>query len=148
MSAMFTHHPEQPTVPFLEASVADAMSHGVIHCTPETPLRAVARMMVTYRVHAVYVFDYGAEADEAVMLWGLVSDLDIAAAAGSDVDERTAADSSVAPLVTVTGDQPLADAAELMALEGLTHLAVLDPVTRRPTGVVSTLDVARAVAAG
>lgn len=148
MSAMFTGRSDEPAVPFGDASVADAMSHGVLHCAPETSLRTVARMMATYKVHAIYVFDYGNEADEAVQLWGLVSDLDVAAAAGSNVDERTAADSTVTPLVTVTGDQPLSDAAELMALKGMTHLAVLDTASRRPIGVVSTLDVARAVAAG
>ena len=132
----------------MNATVAEAMSRGVIHCAPETPLRTVARMMATYGVHAIYVFDGGDEADEAVELWGLVSDLDVAAAACGDIDGRTAAGSAVKPLVTVTSDKPLADAAELMSLKGMAHVAVLDPVTRRPIGVVSTLDVARAVAAG
>jgi CBS domain-containing protein len=138
--------PDLP-VPFCRASVADSMSHGVIHCAPETPLRTVARMMATYGVHAIYVFDYGDEDDEAVELWGLVSDLDVAAAACGDIDGCTAAKSAVKPLVTVTSDRPLADAAELMAQKGMAHLAVLDPGTHRPVGVVSTLDVARAVAA-
>jgi CBS domain-containing protein len=35
-----------------------------------------------------------------------------------------------------------------MAQHGIAHLAVTDRATRRPIGVVSTLDVARAVAAG
>jgi CBS domain-containing protein len=146
MSAMFTGRSR--TEPFASASVADAMTVGLIHCAPETPLRTVARMMATYRVHAIYVFDYGNESDENVELWGLVSDLDLAAAACADIDERTAADSTVTPIVTVTGDQPLADAAALMAAGGMTHLAVLDTVTQRPIGVVSTLDIARALAAG
>jgi len=50
-------------LPFEDATVADAMSRGVIHCTPETPLRTVARLMETHNVHAVFVFDYGKEAD-------------------------------------------------------------------------------------
>ena len=134
-------------VPFGEASVADAMSHGVIHCAPETPLRSVARMMATYGVHAIYVFNYGDEDDESVELWGLVSDLDIAAAACGGLDGKTARESAVAPLHTVMSDEPLGVAAELMSLKGTAHLAVLDPASRRPVGVVSTLDVARAVAA-
>lgn len=147
MNATVDQHEVQP-VPFGEACVADAMSHGVIHCRPETPLRAVARIMATYNVHAVYVFDYGDEADEAVELWGLVSDLDVAAAACGEIEGRTAGGSAIAPLLTVTSDQPLAEAAELMSLKGTAHLAVLDPLTERPVGVVSTLDVARAIAAG
>ena len=35
-----------------------------------------------------------------------------------------------------------------MAQHGITHLAVTDPVSRRPIGVISTLDIARTVAAG
>jgi CBS domain-containing protein len=147
MNATVDQH-EQPPVPFCDASVADAMSHGVIRCAPETPLRTVARIMATYNVHAVYVFDYGDEADESVELWGLVSDLDVAAAACGEIDRRTAGHSAVTPLQTVLSDQPLAEAAELMSLKGTAHLAVLDPVTQRPVGVVSTLDVARAIAAG
>jgi len=145
MNATVDQH-ETPPIPFAEATIADAMSHGVIHCRPETPLRAVARIMATYNVHAVYVFDYGEEADESVELWGLVSDLDVAAAACGDLDGRTAGSSAITPLLTVESDQPLAEAAELMSLKNTAHLAVLDPVTHRPVGVVSTLDVARAIA--
>ncbi|HZC30316.1 MAG TPA: CBS domain-containing protein [Gaiellaceae bacterium] len=125
----------------------DAMSNGVIHCAPETPLRVVARLMATYGVHAIYVFNYGDEDDENVELWGLVSDLDVAAAACGGLEGKTARSSAVTPLYTVASDEPLGVAAEIMALKGTTHLAVLDAVSRRPVGVVSTLDIARAVAA-
>ena len=43
-------------------------------------------------------------------------------------------------------DDDLRHAAQLMTESGVSHLAVVDPKTRRPVGVVSTLDVARAVA--
>jgi CBS domain-containing protein len=33
-----------------------------------------------------------------------------------------------------------------MAESGVSHLAVVDPATRRPVGVLSTLDIARAMA--
>ena len=123
------------------------MTTGVINCAPETSLRSVARIMATRHVHAVYVFDYGAEDDETVALWGLVSDLDLVAACPV-IDERTAGNSSVTPLVMIRSDEPLDRAAQLMAENGTAHLAVLDPVTKRPVGVISTLDIARAVADG
>jgi CBS domain-containing protein len=126
--------------------VADAMTTGVISCPPDTPLRAVAHLMVLRRVHAIYVFDYGNEDDETVELWGLVSDLDLVAAAQGDIDRRTARDTSVTPLVTVRTDDLLERAAQLMAEYGITHLAVLDSVSKRPVGVLSTLDVARVLA--
>jgi CBS domain-containing protein len=125
--------------------VADAMTNGVISCSPETPLRIVARMMTVHRVHAVYVIDYGNEDDETVELWGIVSDLDIVAAAVDYLDARTAGESSVTPLVVVHSDDPLEHAAALMAENAVSHLAVLDPLTGRPVGVLSTLDIARVV---
>jgi len=130
------------TLRFATANVSDAMTAGLISCTSETSLRAVARLMTRHRVHAVYVFDYGHEDDETTQLWGLVSDLDIVAAARK-IDERTAGESAVTPLVTVSSDDRLEWAAQLMAERGVSHLAVLDPRTRRPVGVLSTLDVAR-----
>jgi CBS domain-containing protein len=134
-------------VPFADAMVGDAMSPGVISCPPETPLRVVARMMSTFSVHAVFVFEHQEEDDEAHRLWGVVSDLDLVAASRLDVDSLAAGASAVTPLVTVTSERPLSEAATLMAQHGIAHLAVTDPVTRRPIGVISTLDVARAIAA-
>lgn len=139
---MITAAPPMEALHFETACVSDAMTTGLISCSPETPLRAVAGLMTRRRVHAVYVFDYGYEDDETTQLWGLVSDLDIVAAARK-IDERTAGDSAVTPLVTVTSDDRLERAAQLMSEKGVSHLAVLDPVTRRPVGVLSTLDVAR-----
>lgn len=127
--------------------VADAMTTGLISCSPQTPLRAVARIMSQRRVHAVYVFDYGVEDDETVDLWGLVSDLDLVAAARGDIDAETAHDVSITPLVTVFSDDTLDHAGRLMAEYGVAHLAVLDPLTSRPVGVLSTLDIAGVVAA-
>ena len=135
-------------MPFELATVGDAMSHGVINCPPETPLRVVARMMATYSVHAIFVFEHTDEDDEAPRLWAVVSDLDLVAASRLDLDQRTAGGSAVTPLVTVPRDAPIQEAAELMAQHGIAHLAVTDPETRRPLGVVSSLDIARAIAAG
>jgi CBS domain-containing protein len=124
------------------------MTDGVIHCSPETPLRNVARLMAEHGVHAIYVFDYGREDDETVALWGLVSDLDLVAAVDADLDAMTARQSAVTPLVTVLSSDPLAAAAQRMAETGVSHLAVIDPLTDRPCGVLSTLDVVRHVAEG
>jgi len=141
---MIAATPHLGSIDFASAHVSDAMTTGLISCAPETPLRAVAGLMARHRVHAVYVFDYGYEDDETTQLWGLVSDLDIVAAARK-IDERTAGESAVTPLVTVASDDRLERAAQLMAERGVSHLAVLDPRTRRPVGVLSTLDIARIV---
>ena len=127
-------------------TVSEAMTAGVINCAPDTPLRTVAKLMATYHVHAVFVFDYQDRTDDAFELWGLVSDLDLVAGARLDLDARTAGESAVAPLVTVLGSDTLDRAAELMAVNGVSHLAVIDPSTPRPVGVISTLDIAREIA--
>jgi CBS domain-containing protein len=141
------HRTEAPPVPFETATVGDAMSRGVISCAPETPLRIVARMMSTYGVHAIFVFDHADEDDEAPQLWAVVSDLDLVAATQLDLDTLTAGASAVTPLVSVAADSSIAEAGSLMAQYGIAHLAVTEPCSRRPIGVISTLDIARAVAA-
>ena len=143
-----THTPQDLPVPFETATVGDAMSPGVISCPPETPLRVVARMMSTFNVHSVFVFEHQDEDDENPELWAVVSDLDLVAASRLDLDTRTAGASAVTPLVSVPTDAPILEAAELMAQHGIAHLAVVDPHSERPVGVVSTLDIARSIAAG
>lgn len=142
------HRPQELPVPFETATVADAMSRGVISCPPETPLRVVARMMDTFSVHAIFVFEHVDEDDEAARLWAVVSDLDLVAAAPLDLNTLTAGATAVTPLVTVEADRPIAEAGGLMAMHAIAHLAVTDPDSGRPIGVISTLDIARAVAAG
>jgi CBS domain-containing protein len=122
------------------------MTTGVINCPPDTPLPEVAALMTKHRVHAIYVFDYGTEADETVQMWGLVSDLDLVAAAYGPMDERTAGDTAVTPLITVRSDDTVSRAAQLMNENSVSHVAVVDATTSRPVGVLSTLDVAQLVA--
>jgi CBS domain-containing protein len=123
------------------------MSRGVISCPPETPLRVVARMMTTFGVHAIFVFDYEDDGDTR-HLWAVVSDLDLVAATQLDLDSLTAGATAVTPLVSVAADSSIAEAGSLMAQYGIAHLAVTEPGSRRPIGVISTLDIARAVATG
>ena len=146
--ASVTHRPEELPVAYETATVGDAMSHGVLSCPPETPLRVVARMMATYGVHAIFVFEYGDGDDDEPRLWGVVSDLDLVAATRLDLDTLTAGATTVTPLVTVEADRSISEAGSLMAQYGIAHLAVTEPVSHRPIGVISTLDIARAVAAG
>jgi CBS domain-containing protein len=122
----------------LTLPVGEAMTHGVINCPPETPLRTVARMMATHRVHCVAV--------HGELGWGVVSDLDLIASAGFDVDERTAGHASSSPAITVQPEETLERAAQLMSENETTHLIVVDSVTGNPLGVISTIDIARVLA--
>jgi CBS domain-containing protein len=142
------HRPDSLPAAFETATVGDAMSRGVISCPPETPLRVVARMMATYGVHAIFVFEHTDEDDEAPQLWAVVSDLDLVAATQLDLDTLTAGATAVTPLVSIEIDHSIKEAGSLMSQYGVAHLAVTGPGSRRPIGVISTLDIARAVAAG
>jgi CBS domain-containing protein len=142
------HRPEELPVAFETGTVGDAMSRGVISCPPETPLRVVARMMATFGVHAIFVFEHTDEDDEAPQLWAVVSDLDLVAATRLDLDSLTAGATAITPLVSVAANSSIAEAGSVMAQYGIAHLAVTDPVFGRPIGVISTLDIARAIAAG
>src|SRR5262249_61339746 len=88
------------------------------------------------------------EAEEAPRPWGVVSDPDLVAAPQPALDALTAGATAVTPLVSVLADSSIGEAGSLMAQYGIAHLAVTDPDSRRPIGVISTLDIARAVAAG
>jgi CBS domain-containing protein len=124
--------------------VADAMHAGVLTCSLATPLRLVAQMMVTHRIHCVVVYEGDGGLPGTDSLWGVVSDLDLVAAAiTQDLDERTAGATAASPVVMVPPTETLERAAQLMQEYGTAHLVVVDPESVQPVGVLSTLDIAR-----
>jgi CBS domain-containing protein len=126
--------------------VGDVMHRGVVSCPRWTPLRGVAELMASHRIHCVVVSDYGEEADEDHGLFGIVSDRDIAEAiAAQAIEGRDAGGTAATPLLTVFADDELGHAAQLLAEHGISHLVVLDRGTTRPVGVLSTLDLAAAI---
>lgn len=136
-----------PTDTLESARVADAMHEGVLACPPETPLRAVARMMAHHRVHSLVVLgDPKLYQDER--LWGVVSDLDLVRALGAGRAGATAGEIASSPLVTSGPDEPLGTAVALMAEHAVSHVVVVDQATDHPVGIVSTLDVASLVGLG
>ena len=121
--------------------VADAMHHGVLTCSRESSLAHVAALMAERRVHCIVVTDE-LEDDS---LWGLVSDLDLVAAASvRDLDEQTAGPTAATAALTIAPNETLQRAAQLMTEHGTAHLVVVD-ADRQPVGILSTLDVAAAL---
>jgi CBS domain-containing protein len=128
------------------ATVAEAMHAGVIACERETPLDEVASTMARERVHCVVVESGSGEGREP---WGIVSDLDLVAAATvRGLEGQTAGGTAATPVLLVTPEETLERAAQLMTEHGAAHLVVVDPHTGRPVGVLSTIDVAGRLAAG
>ena len=91
-------------------------------------------------MHAIVVFG----PHDSLMPWGVVSDLDLVGAIGSG---KTAGAIATSPVVTVTPDGTVLDAAHLMREHRTAHLIVIADVdSPLPIGVLSSLDVARALA--
>ena len=135
---------ERLTHASIGARVADAMHWGLVHCTPDATLREVARLMADAVVHCVVVID--APADHAA-LWGVVSDLDLVAAATvRSLDHQRAGGTGMTPAITAFPHESLESAAERMTSHGVSHLVVVDDARRRPLGVMSTLDLVRTFA--
>jgi predicted transcriptional regulator len=123
-------------------AVRDAMHEGVLSCTEDTPLSTVAELMAAHGVHCIVVTD----ADDRAV-WGVISDLDLVAAAGvRDLDEQSAGGSAATPALAIGPAETLRRAAQMMTEHGVAHLLVVDDVSGRPAGVLSTLDVARVLA--
>jgi CBS domain-containing protein len=132
---------------FDQATVADVMRPGVMSCPPDVPAVNVARMMATHHIHAVVVDGIRVDPIRGEhLVWGLVSDLDLARAAHAGVEGLVAADLAASEPLAVAPSVPLTDAAQLMDEHGTAHLVVVDG--GRPIGVISTLDIAGALAWG
>ena len=125
--------------PLAGATVDEFASAGILSCLADAPLDEVAWLMAHNRVHAVVVAD-----DEATEP-PVIADVDlIAAAASGRFDTLAARDIAGTEAVSVRSDEPLDRAAQLLADHDVTHLIVRDE-RRVPTGILSTLDIARAI---
>jgi CBS domain-containing protein len=118
--------------------VHDAMHTGILSTDPSTPLRVVARLMAQQRVHAVAV----ADADYVRRPWGIVTDLNVAAAAAEDADMTAGEAAAGVEIVTIPATESLDYAAQMMIQHGVSHLVVVDAESGHPSGILSTLDIA------
>jgi CBS domain-containing protein len=117
------------------------MHHGIFSCAADAPIAEAAAIMAHRRVHAVVVTNGIGQRPI-----GVVSDLDVVAAAASGV-EGTASEIAATEPLAVSADTPIQRAAQLMSEHAVTHLVVIDGASGYPVGVISSLDVA-VIAAG
>jgi CBS domain-containing protein len=118
------------------------MHRGVIRCAPDARLATAARVMAAHRIHCVV-----APTGEEPVEWGLVSDLDLVEAAlAGELDELTVGTVAARCRLAVGAHEPLEAAAKLMREHRASHVLVVQPASGVAIGVVSTLDVADALA--
>jgi CBS domain-containing protein len=144
MSSPLIRRGSDRTPALAHALVEDVMHPGVVSCPPETDLVAVARTMASRHIHAVVVSGIERTARGEHLTWGLLTSLDLVAAAGSDAE---AGEVCSTELITIAAGEPLERAVQLMVEHQLTHLVVLSDQAL-PIGIVSTLDVAGCLAWG
>jgi CBS domain-containing protein len=123
--------------------VRRAMQLGFFECTPDTEVASVARLLASRRIHCLVVPDLGHAGDRRS--WATVSDREVLAALADGPAHRTAGEIARRDVLGVQPGESLLHAAGLMAQRDVAHLVVLSPGTDRPVGIVSSLDVARAV---
>jgi CBS domain-containing protein len=105
-----------------QTSVADAMHPGVYSCPAGTVLSEVAEIMAERGVHAVVVTGDRSEDSSPP---GVISDL---------------------PAITARPKDTLELAAALMTRQATTHLVVVEWPSKRPVGVLSTMDIVTVLA--
>ncbi len=99
-------------------------------------------MMAKHRIHAVAVTN-----GQGSRPTGVISDLDIVAAAATG-EEHTALEAAATEPLAISADERLDRAVQLMSEHSVSHLVVLDAASGYPIGVISTLDVAAVYAGG
>jgi CBS domain-containing protein len=128
-----------------QVSAGEAMHRGVL-CVPlHTPLTKVAQMIARYNVHCVVALDERGEYQTRV--WGLIPASELVRISTIDeLENRTAGASATSGVVTVEPADSVYEAARLMGENDVDHVIVVDPVSNRPVGILSTLDVAHVLA--
>jgi CBS domain-containing protein len=143
-------HPEEAVMaaPILASNtlVADVMRPCVLSCPPETLVREVARIMAVHRVHCVVVSGLRSNGRSERTVWGVLSDLDQARAVESATEDTTAGEIAATEAVSLPRTATLDEAARVMAQHDTAHVVIVDEGSGDPFGVVSTLDVALALA--
>jgi CBS domain-containing protein len=120
------------------ATVGDAMHRGILSCPADATLTEVARMMSSHHVHSIVVEAPG----DVRPVCGIVSDFDVLRAGMREDEPDTAGELARQPVLELETTAPLRAAAELMLSKLASHVVAIDPQTRRPVGILSTLDIA------
>jgi CBS domain-containing protein len=124
----------------LAQTVADVMRQRLASCSTDASLEHVRELMAEHGDRCVVVT---ADAGDGGAPWGVVSDLDLVAAAlVRPLAEQTAGVSATTPAVTVAPRDTVLRAGRLMLAQGVPFLVVVEPSTGLPVGIVATLDLA------
>ena len=136
----YRHDYVQPS--FEDATAFDVMHAGVLACAPGVTVRAAARALTDHGVHALVI--EGISGDRLV--WRVFTDMDLVRAAHAGKLDSPVSDFASADAATIESDASLDRVAQAMLDHNVSHVLVV--WGGRPTGIVSSFDVARTVAWG
>jgi len=123
--------------------IKDIMTVGPASCTPETPLREVAQLMIDNDCGEIPVVNDSA----ACIPVGVITDRDIVCrtlAKGFNPLEMTAADCMSSPVLSLKEDDPLDLCYRVMEENQIRRVPIID-ASGKCTGIVSLADVAQKV---
>jgi CBS domain-containing protein len=129
-------HATETTTAVNNLTIRDVMHAGVLTCGPDDDLAALARTMVTHRVHAVVI----ERANDSRPMF--VTDLELVRAALQRTANARAGDVARDLAPSLPADAPLRQAVAMMGDLDLAHVLAVDPASGVPCGVISSLDVA------
>jgi CBS domain-containing protein len=123
--------------PVRRQTVADVMSHAILVCRTETPVREVARTMTEARYRSVLVLDREGRPRGVVSGWDLLACFDGAVGRGATAAQV------MHPALTIRPDATLREAADLMIENHYHRLVVIDPARPEavPVGILSSYDI-------
>lgn len=137
--------PRESSPPAPEATVAEAMHRGVIFCERQATAQELTDTMIAHGVHSVAVLGHAQNEHRDPTVWGIVSDVDLLAAALDPDAPGTAGDLAHQPVITIRATRPIREAAETIATYRVNHLVVIDGEMQTPVGFIAPLDIARAL---
>ncbi len=122
--------------------ISSIMSHDLACCTPDTPLRQVAQMMIDRDCGSIpVVSDYGTR-----KVIGMVTDRDITVrlvAVGINPVERTARDCMTSPVHTVDMNDTIDSVQAQLEVHQLRRMPVVDSSNGICCGIITQADIAR-----
>ena len=122
------------------SQVKEIMTENPACCTPDTPVREVARMMVEHDCGEIPVV----QDQQSRKPVGVVTDRDICCrvvAEGKDPKETTADDCMTTPCVTVSADADVDECCRVMEEKQIRRVPVVDE-SGRCCGIVAQADLA------
>jgi CBS domain-containing protein len=127
--------------PLSSIPARDAMHSPVVSCDPTTPMSAVASLMQRHHIHCVVVDGIVSGPAGERLVWGVISDQDLARAILMTEGDVQAGLIAGTEALTVDVEDNLETVCSVLVEHASSHAIVVED--ERPVGVVSTLDIAR-----